>query len=707
MLILLLTLLLACVFTAANWLRLDRAATRVDRVTPMLDVLRQRPVAYPDVFMHLAQLIPSLQAIDTPVAELEARIEALKASWISGRSVHADSAALVAELANVAQRLRSHSDEALQAKQAQLRRLVVLQVLLLLMFAVALASLRRPARRKGSHAEGGGMASLMDGLLFAHVPVPVVYSDARQRIVDVNEAYESMSGYSKAECLGRNVDFNLSGQQGRPFFREMRERLNRDGRFSGELWLRHRDGEAFADRITRLVVTDENEEPAGHLTLSIDPMRSDASKRLMLWQAHHDPLTKLPNRNLIEERLAQAIVNPAWPCALLSVNLDRFKTLNDSVGPAQGDQLLIAAAHRIVMCACETDTVARIGADHFVVLLGRGSSESEAEAVARSIVREFRSPFPVQDRDVFISASVGIARYPKDGDTVGDLLQKADAACSQVKTEGGNNLGLFQADISSRAARRLEVEIQLRDAIARDELELHLQPIVSLPDQTVVGAEALLRWEHPVLGFVSPGEFIPVAESAQLISEIGEWVVLEAGKVLTHWQAIGADHLRLSLNVSAAQLADTASVQRFFNALDQIDAGRVTVELTETAIVGDGAGAQRFLHALAERGCAAALDDFGTGFSSLGYLRDYRFDVLKIDKVFVDRLDDDRDRALLKAILRMGRSLGMRCVAEGVETAQQCQQLIDMNCEYFQGYHCSRPLPSEGFARFLEQQDAR
>ena len=698
----LVALLLASLYTGATWIQLDQAQLRIDRALPDLEALQRRPLEYPDVFMRLAQLVPLLRAADVPVDELIASSEQTKDVWLAGRSVRASSTLLREHIDQARLRARSRSELTLLEKQSRLRQLVLLQVIMLLAFAAAL-SLLRPRQ---SHAgKGGELSRRVDSLLFANVPVPVIYSDARQRIVDVNDAYEVMSGYSREECLGRNVDFNLSGQQDRRFFGDMRERLNRDGRFSGELWLRHRNGEAFADRITRLVVRGEEDRLLGHLTVSTDPMKSDASKRLMLWQAHHDPLTKLPNRNLIEERLAQSIVNPAWPCALLSINLDRFKTLNDSVGPAQGDQLLIAAAHRLAMCACETDTVARIAADHFVVLLGNGSGQQEAEAVARSIVREFRQPFPLLDRELFLGASVGIALFPKDGDTVGDLMQKADAACALVKGKGGNNLGLFQPDINSRAARRLEVEIQLREAIAREQFELHLQPIVRVSDNandvgTVVGAEALLRWEHPDLGFVSPGEFIPIAESAHLITDIGLWVVREAGEILRAWQAQGLAHLRLSLNVSAAQIADAHRVATFLEALDRIDHQRVTVELTETALVHDAAGARAFLEALAERGCAAALDDFGTGFSSLGYLRDYRFDVLKIDKVFVDRMDDARDQALFRSILTLGSSLGMRCVAEGVETAAQCEQLRSMGCEYLQGYYLSRPLPAAAFVEF-------
>ena len=407
-------------------------------------------------------------------------------------------------------------------KQQRLRQFVILQLGVFLLLALGIGLLRR--RSLDGHARNDPLfeaGTSLDSLLFANVPVPLMYADARQRIVDVNEAYTAMSGYSREDCLGRNADFNLSGQQGRNFLRDMRERLVRDGRFVGELWLRHRSGEAFADKITRLVVRDAQDKPLGQLTISTDPMKSDASRRLMLWQAHHDPLTKLPNRNLIEERLTQAVNNAGWPCALVSVDLDRFKNLNDSVGPAQGDQVLIGAAHRLAMCACETDTVARIGADHFVILLGNGSGQEEAEAVARNVVREFRQPFRVLERDLFVSASVGIALFPKDGDSVGDLMQKADAARAQVKQRGGDNLAFYQPEINSRAARRLEVETQLRDAIGRDQFQLQLQPILDLESHSVVGAEALLRWEHPELGFVSPGEFIPIAENARLIGDIG------------------------------------------------------------------------------------------------------------------------------------------------------------------------------------------
>ena len=700
-------LLVASVFAGASWIALDRNQVRVERVLPDLQVLIETPFAYPDVFMRLAQVLPQLQANEVPVERLRGAAEELQRAWLAGRSLRTAQRELAAQLDGVARSAELRSSDAYRRKAERLRQLVTMQLGMLLLLAIGVGTLRK--RRKALSARLTGASPLgtnLDSLLFNNVPVPLVLSDARARIVDVNEAFEAMTGYDREECLGRNADFNLSGQQDRRFFRDMRERLVREGRYVGELWLRHRNGEAFADKITRLAVRDGADRIAGHLTISTDPTKSDASKRLMLWQAHHDPLTKLPNRNLIEERLAQAVVNSAWPCALLSIDLDRFKHLNDSVGPAQGDQVLIAAAHRLAMCACETDTVARIGADHFVLLLGNGSGYEEAEAVARNVVREFRAPFHIMDRDLFVSASVGIALFPRDGDAAGDLLQRADAARAQVKAAGGDNLGFYQPEINTRAARRLEVETQLRSAIARDQFQLHLQPILRLERAEIAGAEALLRWEHPDLGFVSPGEFIPIAEHARLIGDIGVWVVEEAGRVLDHWSEQGLGDLRLSLNVSAAQIADASSTERLLQALDGIDRSRITVELTETALIADATGARAFLTSLAQRGCAVALDDFGTGFSSLGYLRDYDFDVLKVDKVFVDRLSDERDRSLLRSILALGRALGMRCVAEGVETELQRDQLLAMNCDYLQGYWFARPLPLPAFVQFVRDHNA-
>jgi diguanylate cyclase (GGDEF)-like protein len=386
---------------------------------------------------------------------------------------------------------------------------------------------------------------------------------------------------------------------------------------------------------------------------------------------------------------------------VLSIDLDRFKNVNDSVGPARGDQVLTEAAYRIAMCVRESDTVARLGGDHFVVLLAEIEDYQEAERLARQIVEACGRPFIVDGRELFVSASVGVAAIPQDGLETGELLQKADAARIQVKRDGGNNLKFFEPEMNVRAERRMELESALRKAVENNELRLFYQPVVDVKRGVVSSTEALLRWQHPELGMVSPGEFIPIAEDTGLIVEIGYWVVAECQRQLKAWRAAGLADLRVSLNVSALQLRNGDDVNRLLAALERGGAEGLTLELTESALIDNSEGAQQFLKGARALGCTVALDDFGTGFSSLGYLRNFDFDVLKIDKTFIDELANTRDYGLVASIVSMGRILGMKVVAEGVEEAEQVAQLKQIGCDYVQGFFYSRPLPAPEFLTFV------
>lgn len=545
--------------------------------------------------------------------------------------------------------------------------------------------------------------------LFENSPGAVVVTDAYDRILAVNAAYTRMTGYHQEEVLGHDIAFNHAGQQDEAFYVTMRESLARRGRWVGEFWLRNTDGEAFADKVTRMRLNGPRNELLGYLTLSMDLQSTDDAKRLMLWQAHHDTLTKLPNRNLFEERLTRLLLRtqePSFMGALVSIDLDRFKIVNDSVGPSKGDQVLMEVAYRLAMCVDESDTVARLGSDHFVVLMSEVDGYGAVERLGRRILTEIGKPFVIDGRELFIAASVGVALLPQDGRETGELLQKADAARIQVKGDGGNSLAFFEPEMNTRAERRLEVESALRRAVTNDELMLYFQPVVDVKRGTVTSAEALLRWDHPALGMVSPGEFIPVAEDMGLIVEIGQWVVAECHRQLDVWQRQGLDNLRISLNVSPVQLRRDEDAQALIELLRELGDTRLVLELTESALMENSDGVQRFLDQARRLGCMVALDDFGTGFSSLGYLRNFEFDVLKVDKTFIDELSSTRDYGLVASIVSMGRILGMRVVAEGVETAEQVKRLKQIGCDYVQGFYFSRPLPAEDFYAFMTDEDS-
>ncbi|HEX7035007.1 MAG TPA: EAL domain-containing protein, partial [Pseudomonadales bacterium] len=583
------------------------------------------------------------------------------------------------------------------------QHLVALAVLLLVGIVIAwgAARWRVRARQRPAWALAG-----LEQSLFEHSPAPVVVTDADDRILAVNDAYTRMTGYSREEVLGREISFNHAGRTDPGFQALVRESLARDGRWVGELRLRKKTGEAYADTVTRLRLSGPRGELLGHLTLSMDLLGSDDAKRLMLWQAHHDTLTRLPNRNLFEERLNRLVLQcreSGSLGAVLSIDLDRFKMVNDSVGPAKADQVLLEAAYRLAMCVDETNTVARLGGDHFGVLMTELADYAEAERLGRRILTELGRPFQLDDRELYITASVGAALLPRDGDDTGALLQKADAARIQVKEQGGNAVAFFEPEMIARAERRLELESALRRALSRGELELHYQPVVDVKRGVVASAEALLRWRHPELGLIAPGEFIPVAEDMGLIVDIGQWVVEECHRQLEAWRRQGLENLRISINVSPVQLRREEDAQAFIDLLGRVADSGFVLELTESALMENSAGVHRFLKEVRALGSMVALDDFGTGFSSLGYLRNYEFDVLKVDKTFIDELANTRDYGLVASIVSMGRILGMRVVAEGVERSDQVKRLRQIGCDFVQGYYFSKPLPPSAFQHFVTE----
>jgi diguanylate cyclase (GGDEF)-like protein/PAS domain S-box-containing protein len=659
------------------------------------------------VLVGMRLLLPELERLDAePVHALRGRVDAVEGWLRSGPGPRVLSSELAtirgAMLAMVLNQVASNA-----------QREMWLALLLSLLGIVALCE--RIFGSSGDLTRGKVSAKVRDEdflggaaqALFQGMPAAAVFTDPNDHIVAVNRAYERVTGYAQAEVVGQDVAFNHAGQQEAGFYVAMRERLRNLGDWSGEFWLRNKAGEAFADKVSRTKLVGV-EGDSGYLTISQDVVSSDDAKRLMLWQAHHDTLTKLPNRNLFQERMTRVLLRDGGQRgALISIDLDRFKILNDSEGPAKGDQILMEAGVRIAMCARESDTVARLGADHFVVLLQQVEDYGEVERIARSVVDAMARPFRSENRDIYMTASVGVAMIPDDGAETGELLQKADAARIQVKEQGGNNVAFFEPAMNARAERRLLIETELRKAIADGDLELHYQPIIDVKRGMVGAAEALLRWPHAELGMISPGEFIPVAEDSGLIIEVGEWVLGESKRQLAIWREQGLSDLRLALNVSAVQIRNEVDAKRLVDGLRDSDNDGIVLELTESALIENSDGVQKFLRDVRELGCQVALDDFGTGFSSLAYLRKFEFDTLKIDKTFIDELSNPRDYGLVASIVSMGRILGMRVVAEGVETAEQAQQLRQIGCDFIQGFLYSKPLPAAQFFEFVTDTELR
>jgi len=427
----------------------------------------------------------------------------------------------------------------------------------------------------------------------------------------------------------------------------------------------------------------------------------------LIFQIRHDDLTGLPNRLLFKERLSQEIASArrdGGALALLYVDLDRFKGVNDSLGHTAGDDLLGQTARRMRGCIRESDTLARLGGDEFAIVLPNISGPGGVSTVAEQIIEVLSDPFVVGQTESYISASIGIAIFPTDGGDSEDLLKKADTAMYRAKEGGRGQFVFFEERMNAEAVERLALERELRQALLRDELLLHFQPQFDLRSRRVSGAEALLRWNHPVRGLILPAAFIGVAEETGLIEEIGRKVLLEACAQHAAWRAVGLNPPRICVNVSRRQFRRGDLVQIVEEALRRsgTPASALEIEVTESLFMDDSADAVAALGQLREMGVHVAIDDFGTGYSAMSYLRRLPVDVLKVDQSFIADMTDSHDaRAIAKAIVMLAQTLNKSVVAEGVETAEQAVLLRRWRCHLAQGYYFSRPLPPEGFVELL------
>ncbi len=425
--------------------------------------------------------------------------------------------------------------------------------------------------------------------------------------------------------------------------------------------------------------------------------------------AHYDSLTGLPNRVLALDRLDHALHHAhrkGRSASMLFLDLDHFKKINDTLGHAVGDRVLKLAAERLCAQLREDDTVARIGGDEFLILLEETADERRLVTVANKLLHAFREPFDLDGRDMMLTISIGIAVYPQDGGTADELMRNADTAMYHAKGEGRNGFQFFTAAMNEDVSRQLEIEESLRVALDRGEVTLAYQPIVRVKDGHPVGAEALLRWTHPRLGPIAPAEFIPLAEHVGLIEAVGDFVIRNGLRQLARWHAAGHDEMRLSINVSPRQFREESLAENLLVALDTfgLSPRSVSIEITEGVLLSGAESVMRTLRTLREHGVGVVMDDFGTGFSSLSYLRDYPFDVLKIDRRFVQGVETDKaDLQLVVSAIRLGQALGMAVVAEGVETEGQDTLLRREGCEFAQGYRYGHPMPAEEFLAALER----
>jgi diguanylate cyclase (GGDEF)-like protein len=424
--------------------------------------------------------------------------------------------------------------------------------------------------------------------------------------------------------------------------------------------------------------------------------------------AQHDHLTDLPNRLLFNDRLKQAIsmaVRQSKQLAVMFVDLDQFKKINDSLGHGVGDKLLQSVAKRLVACVRRADTVSRLGGDEFVILLSQVEHEEDAAFSAQKILRAIAAPHIIDNKSLHINTSIGVSTYPSDGPDSETLINKADTAMYEAKQQGRNNYQFFRPDMDVRVADRQLIEGGLRLALGRSELLLHYQPKINLQTGQITGLEALIRWLHPQRGMLYPGQFVPIAEECGLIIPIGRWVLLEACKQARQWSNSGLGFVQMAVNVSAAEFRDKdfLSGVRAVLIATGVNPPNLELELTESVLMQDAESAVRTLCALKAMGVQLAIDDFGTGYSSFTYLRRFPVDVLKLHQSFVHEITEDpADATIISAMINIGNSLGQRVIAEGVETVAQLKFLQSHGCGEGQGYYFSHPVPAEQARKLLK-----
>ena len=528
----------------------------------------------------------------------------------------------------------------------------------------------------------------------------VLVTDARGLIVHVNRAFIEITGYQREDVLGRLPSLFKSGRHSALFYQQMFQSLQRNGEWSGEIWNRRKSGEIYPQWQTIRVIYDDQNHLSHYVAVFSDISAIKESEHELAHLAHHDPLTDLPNRLLFTDRAKQALAlaqTQKRGCALLLLDLDHFKIINDSLGHNVGDQLLKLAGERLQALLGPSVTLARLGGDEFAVLAESCTQVVQAAALAQRILAALQQPFNFDGHQLFVSASIGISLFPNDALSAEQLLRNADSALFKAKSAGREGYALYTEELTAHAQNRVEIAGELRRALQQEELRVYYQPVHDLHNGRLVGVEALVRWQHPERGLVPPGEFIPIAERTGLIADIDGWVMNQACRQMCQWLADGVPVRFVAVNVSSRLFARRELYEQVAKVLHDtgLDPTFLELEVTESAVMDDPEVALEQLHRLRELGLRLAIDDFGTGYSSLLRLKRLPVQKLKIDQGFVAGLPwDEDDAAIVRVVIALAKSMGMQVQAEGIEQVEQAQFLLDLACDMGQGYWFGRPMPA-------------
>lgn len=536
----------------------------------------------------------------------------------------------------------------------------------------------------------------------------IIIADADFRIIAINNGYTEITGFSERDVLGR-----IPKELDREYldadrYESIQSMLASEGRWRGEIESQRISGESYPEWVTITVVRNDDNQIVNYVLVFADISDSKRAQQTLHEMVNRDALTGLPNRRLLNELTGHALRRAEREksnLAILFIDLDRFKIINDTLGHQIGDKLLMEVADRLSGVMRESDTVARLGGDEFLVMMDSLRDVEDASRVAKKIVSGLQSEFIIEGKEIYIGASVGISVYPSDGDDVNSLIKAADIAMYQVKSSGKNGYRFYSAEMSESALERFNMELQLRRALERQQFEIVYQPQVSLATGRIIGAEALVRWQHPEFGVVSPAKFIPLAEETGLVVQIGEWVLREASRQLADWHAQVLPIKSISVNVSGVQVQRGNFPDIVYGILVETgcDPALLELEITESIVMNNTENVIAVFNRIKQTGVRLAIDDFGTGYSSLSYLKRLPLDKLKIDQSFVrDITVDADDRAIASAVIALARSLGLKVIAEGVETREQVAMLTEMDCDDAQGYLFGKPMSAEEFKKMLQ-----
>ncbi len=547
------------------------------------------------------------------------------------------------------------------------------------------------------------------GTMFASSAEGIMVCDADNRVQAVNPAFTGITGYTPSDIIGKNPRVLSSGRHDGQFYADLWSQLHQTGCWQGEIWDRRKGGEIFPGWLSLSVIRNADGSIARYVAIFTDiTMRKQGEEQI--WrQANFDGLTGLPNRTLFHDRLSRAVADARRDrhgLALMFVDLDRFKLVNDTLGHALGDRLLQEAGARLSRCVRDNDTVARLGGDEFTIILKGVEAASNAALVAEKVIATLSTPFCLDENEASIGASIGISLFPDDAENACSLLRTADVAMYRAKELGRNTFTFFTGEMDEKLQNLVQFGNELRNAIGRYEFVVHYQPIMDARTLAVRGAEALVRWQHPRLGLMLPGEFIPLAEETGIIVPLTDWVLQTACRDAATWQRPGRPPLSVAINLSNQKLNLGSFADHAARVL--ADTGLppelLKLEITESFAFEQSEKVLAWLRMIRDIGIGLSIDDFGTGYSSFSYLRRLPIDVVKIDRSFISELDANAgDAALVKAMISMSRILKMAVVAEGVETREQLSFLQSVDCDLLQGYYFSHPLPADAFSAFLDE----